>query len=393
MAAMDLVLLMEPQRRFAAAEVAAGRLPMWAPYDFAGAPFIWPKFSPFLALEYCTKSPVVLAWGALAAALVAGLGAYGFFRRALAVGFWPAAICAWCYPLTAFFIFWQGYPTDLAVYWLPWLLLAVEGTVRGRRLAPAGLGVVTGLVLVSGHLDVAGQVLLGSGLYGLWRLVCIDTLGGPESPTNKGPLTPALSLGERENHPPRYDKSRRSGISSDGGRGTLSFGERAGVRGNGAHVVSTGSGCLRPWTGRGYALLMLAAGVGAGVHAGGAACSSFAGSTRARGRGWPPAAPVKRNGALSAWCRCPRWCCRCSTASSESGSFPAFPAGEPNLLETPAAAYAGLLATLFVAPLAFCERRHLQDELLLGLPRLVRAELVFECAGLRSSSCACRDST
>ena len=58
------------------------------------------------------------------------------------------------------------------------------------------------------------------------------------------PLTPALSLGERENHPPRYDKSRRSGISSDGGRGTLSSGERARVRGNGAHVFSTGSGCL-----------------------------------------------------------------------------------------------------------------------------------------------------
>src|ERR1035441_10475296 len=58
------------------------------------------------------------------------------------------------------------------------------------------------------------------------------------------PLTPALSLGERENHPPRCDKSQRQNVPSDGHRGTLSLGERAGVRGDWAHVASTGSGCL-----------------------------------------------------------------------------------------------------------------------------------------------------
>ena len=45
------------------------------------------------------------------------------------------------------------------------------------------------------------------------------------------PLTPALSLEERENHLPRCDKSRRAGLSGDGRRGTLSPRERAGVRG------------------------------------------------------------------------------------------------------------------------------------------------------------------
>jgi hypothetical protein len=45
------------------------------------------------------------------------------------------------------------------------------------------------------------------------------------------PLTPTLSLGERENHLPRYDKSRRAGLSSDGRRGTLSPRERVEVRG------------------------------------------------------------------------------------------------------------------------------------------------------------------
>jgi hypothetical protein len=38
----DLILQFEPARRFAASELHAGRLPMWAPYQYAGAPFIWP---------------------------------------------------------------------------------------------------------------------------------------------------------------------------------------------------------------------------------------------------------------------------------------------------------------------------------------------------------------
>lgn len=171
-AKMDLVCLFEPARRFAAAEIHAGRLPLWAPYQYSGVPFIWPKFSPFLALGTLTPSPRILAWVALWEALVGGVGAYCFFRRGLRVGFWPASFCAWCFPLTAFFIIWQGYATGLAVYWMPWLLLAIfKVTRRGARWkAVAGLALATAMVLLSGHLDVAGQVLIGSGLLALWRL-------------------------------------------------------------------------------------------------------------------------------------------------------------------------------------------------------------------------------
>src|ERR1041384_1824181 len=168
----DLVYMFEPARRFAASEWHAGRVPLWLPYEYAGVPCVWPKFSPFLLLECLTKSPIILAWAQVVAAIVAGLGACLFFRRALGIGFWPAAICAWCYPLTGFFIFWQGFPTALSVYWFPWVLLVVDKTVRGQgKTAPIGLGLVTCMVLISGHLDVAGQVLLGSGLYALWRLM------------------------------------------------------------------------------------------------------------------------------------------------------------------------------------------------------------------------------
>jgi hypothetical protein len=165
----DLVYQFEPARQFAVSEIHQGRFPWWAPYQYGGVPFIWPKFSPFLLLECLAKSPGTLAWVQLIAALVTGTGMYFFCRKALSVGFWPATVCAWCFPLTAFFTLWQGFPTALAVYWLPWLFLAVDRTIRGTHpLAAPGLSVVTCLTLVSGHIDVAGQVLLGSGIYALW---------------------------------------------------------------------------------------------------------------------------------------------------------------------------------------------------------------------------------
>src|SRR5882724_4263394 len=149
---VDLVFLFEPSRRFAASELHAGRLPMWAPYHYAGAPFVESKFSPFLLFQCITASPIILAWAQLLEALVAGVGAYLFFKRVLRVGFWPAAIMAWGYPLTGFFVLWQGFSTSGAVCWFPWLLLAVDATVRQMSwLAAAGLAVATALTLVSGH--------------------------------------------------------------------------------------------------------------------------------------------------------------------------------------------------------------------------------------------------
>lgn len=165
----DLVYQLEPSRRFAATEFHQGRFPLWAPYQYGGVPFIWPKYSPFLLLECLVQTPVVLAWVQLIAAMVAGTGMYLFSRKTLQVGFWPATVCAWCYPLTAFFVLWQWGTGCLVVCWLPWLFLAVDQTIRGDHpLAAPCLSVVTCLTLVSGQIDIAGQALLGSGLYAVW---------------------------------------------------------------------------------------------------------------------------------------------------------------------------------------------------------------------------------
>jgi len=168
---LDLLTQVEPDRRFAARELKSGRFPFWTPGQYGGVPFIWPKYSPFFLLTALTESPVVLAWAQMLKALVSGIGAYFFCRTVLRVSFWPAAFVAWCYPISGFFTMWQGYPTCAAVYWLPWLLLTVDRAIRSPGvLSSAALAFVTALVLVSGHIDVAGQALLVSGLYALWCL-------------------------------------------------------------------------------------------------------------------------------------------------------------------------------------------------------------------------------
>ena len=287
----DLIHVEEISRRFAVAELHAGRLPLWAPYQFTGVPFVWPKYSPLLFLKFCTSSPVILAWVQLLAALIAGLGAYCFFRSVLGVGFWPAALAAWCYPLTGFFVFWQGYTIATPVVWLPWLFLAVDKTVRQANLkSAAGLSVVTGLVLTSGALDIAGQVLLASGLFAIWGLL--------------------------DAYPRQwFGAQARRALILLGLGWTLGF------------MLAT------PQT----LPLLEYARTGARMER--------------RSSGEEERPPV----GLAAL---PQVVLPNMFGATQAGSFPLYPKGQTNLLESSAATYAGVIATLFVAPLAWCSRRH-----------------------------------
>ena len=285
----DLIYLVEPTRRFVTSEIHAGRFPLWENYQYAGAPLVWPIYSPFLLFESCTSSPVIIAWGQLLMATVAGLGAYLFSRRVLQVGFWPGTVFAWCYPLTGFFIFWQNYPLCACVPWLPWLLWAVDFTLRrGGAFAVPGLSVATWLTLVSGNLDIAGQMLLISGLFALWHLC-------------------------------------NSGCS------------RYGLIGNKIGLLAAG------W---GLGLLLAAPYVLPTVEYGKA---SMRLERRAAGlEERAPAGPAVLPLVVAPDCY----------GTSQEGSFPLAPKGLGNQLESPAAGYAGLVATLLLAPLAWCSRRH-----------------------------------
>jgi len=325
----DLAYIGEPSRRFLSGELRAGRWPSWNPHQFAGSPSLAPRFSPFTLLSTCFTSPVIIAWVQMLVAELAGIGFYLFGRRVLGIGFWSAAIGGWCYPLTSFFIFWQGYGLSFGVCWLPWLLLAVDAVVQGgTRWAWPIMALCTGLVVVSGQTDVAGQVLLTSGLFALWRLVEVH---------------------------------RQHLFSVHGQQGSRHT-PRAGRPANQFAVFSAANGFWR--TAHGVCLLrslrtalLLAGGWGVGFLLAAPHLLPMLEYTRTgarmerRSKGEEERPPV----GLAAL---PQVVVPHFYGSTEAGFFPAFPASQGNLLESSATGYAGLLATLLIAPLAFCSRRH-----------------------------------
>ncbi len=168
----DLVQVSEPHRWFMAAEYRDGRIPIWTPYAFCGTPLARaPIFSPFELLYVLYPSPRVLPWIQLATAIVAATGAWLFACRILRLGSVAAITCGLAWPLTGFLTLWQGYDLSYPVVFFPWQLLVTQALidkVSSRRIV--SLAFVTALTLVSGPVDMAGLVLLVSGIVWVWHL-------------------------------------------------------------------------------------------------------------------------------------------------------------------------------------------------------------------------------
>ena len=308
----DLVFFYEPERQFALSELHAGRLPFWTPHRFAGAPcFRW-SLSPPRFLGYLIASPVVLAWSQLLVALIAGTGAYLFFRRVLRVGFWPGAITAWCYPLSGAYVVWQGFPLPAVMCWLPWMLLAVDAAVC-RPFGPGGplLAVLTSIVVLGGAQDIAGQVLLASGIYALGR--CLQQYGIPR-PT----------------------------------RGWLSS------------IAATGAGWVLGLLAGAWLLLPLVEYATTGNRI----VERSEGLEERPPTGWEALPEIV----------IPNFYGSCRTGSIRTG--------ELNLLESCAGSYAGLVAALLVAPLAWCRRTNWANNFLWVILALVALAWSLDIPGL-----------
>jgi hypothetical protein len=171
----DLLLLVAPTLARVAADVGAGRWPLWNPYAGAGMPLLAdPQAQALQPLAL-----LALPCGALAAAgLLAGLRlllALVFFflllrRQGLGEG---AAHCgALAYGLGGFLLLWLGWPLANAAAWLPVLLYGMQvcrdrGLARDRALVAAS---AFGLLL-SGQPDaiVYGLAVAGAFAAALWR--------------------------------------------------------------------------------------------------------------------------------------------------------------------------------------------------------------------------------
>lgn len=349
----DLLFAYEMSRRFTAAEFRAGRIPTWNPDSYTGAPFAnFPKYSPFLWPYYVFNAPWALAWIQFLTALVAGMGAYAFFRIALRLSFWPSTLIAWCVPLSGFFVLWQGFALVYSVALFPWMLLAVHLTVHDPRFGPAVAG-VTFFTLISGQIDLAGQVLLASGIYGLGLLVhrfsgrrrarVLHSGASPaKSPTSSRTASPTSARTASPTSPPAP-----SPASAPAGARDASSSSSTGT----SPIASSEAGSFRALGGRAAALL---AGWGLGLllaapylfplveytHTGSRLASRLAGAEERPPIGLSALPQVFDPNYLG---------------SVRAGSIYF---GIDNHMESPAAAYAGVLLTLVLAPLAWRNRRH-----------------------------------
>jgi hypothetical protein len=167
----DLVFCYPEAREFFAKELRAGRWPAWNRSNFAGAPIVGWGYSPFEIPYYLAPHPITVAWISLLESITLGLGMWLFLRRCLHLSYWAAALASWCVPLTGFMTLWHGFSTIAPACWLPWLLVAIDSAVENPRgWGSVAVAVVTALILLAGHIGIAGLVLLTAGIYAVWQL-------------------------------------------------------------------------------------------------------------------------------------------------------------------------------------------------------------------------------
>ncbi|HEX2907475.1 MAG TPA: hypothetical protein VHO69_11475 [Phototrophicaceae bacterium] len=172
-----------PWRQFAFDTLRAGYLPLWNPYNGAGAPLFanyqsallyplnWPGF--FLPLAWQMSVTAVLhlfiaGWGMWAFTGRLGLPAVGRGLSTLAFG------------LTSYLVARLGtYPTISAAAWLPWLLWAVLGVLTRQQRRDLGwLALFAGLQLLAGHAQTTWYSLLLVGLFAVWWTITHRPING-----------------------------------------------------------------------------------------------------------------------------------------------------------------------------------------------------------------------
>ena len=179
LAGLDVFGYFYPYRDVVSEALRSGRLPLWNPYLFMGAPLLansqaavfYPLHWPLLWLS----PPKQVAWSIVLHLWLAGTGTYLLARWSLRLRPAAAFVSATVLALGGFLGAQAEHLNQLnASAWLPWLLLCLEGAMgrpRWRWLAILGGGAIVGLALLAGHTQAAYIVLFGAGVVALLRAV------------------------------------------------------------------------------------------------------------------------------------------------------------------------------------------------------------------------------
>ncbi len=184
-AGYDVQTYFFPLRSYTREALLDGRIPLWTPEVFMGAPVLAnPQaavFYPLNLLLLPLEPAKALAATVVLHVWIGGVGIALFVRRVLGLNRGAAVVAALAFSLGGVMSAQTGHPNQLAtIAWIPFLLWAVDRTVgregdaggwRISRLGPVlGMAVVVALQVTAGHPQQVYIALLIVAGYAIFRL-------------------------------------------------------------------------------------------------------------------------------------------------------------------------------------------------------------------------------
>ncbi len=166
-------LQFHPWREFSLETLRGGQLPLWNPYNGAGAPLIANYqsqfFYPFSWLGLVLPLGFAMSITAVIHLFIAAAGMWVFAGR-LGIPTLGRGVSALAFGMTSYLVARLGtYPMVMAAAWLPWVLWAALGVLEHFRPRNVGwLALFAALQLLAGHAQTTWYSMLLTGLFALY---------------------------------------------------------------------------------------------------------------------------------------------------------------------------------------------------------------------------------
>jgi hypothetical protein len=168
----DTFVYFYPYWAYRNAAMSAGRLPLWNPYLFMGAPFLANSqagvlYPPNWALAWL-DAPTAVKAAVIGHAVWAAVGMVAFTRRALHTDALPAVLSGIVFALGGYFTAQVEHVNQLqGLAWLPWLFWCWECATHGQPRSFLLVALVLGMQLLAGHTQT---VFISGAALGLWMI-------------------------------------------------------------------------------------------------------------------------------------------------------------------------------------------------------------------------------
>lgn len=170
----DVYRQMYPWRSLAIRELKSGKLPLWNPYNFSGAPLLanfqsaalYPLNIIFLFVNEISGWSILV----ILQPLLASLFMYLYMRK-LKTAPYGAALAAISYGFSGFMAVWLEYNTvGHVILWLPLIFYAIERVNgKGPAIWFCIIAVSNAFALLAGHPQIYSYMLIASVLYAWFR--------------------------------------------------------------------------------------------------------------------------------------------------------------------------------------------------------------------------------